>query len=212
MDATIDREHKLFRWVFILAIITIVYNVLEGLLATYFGLEDEALTLFGFGADSFIETISAIGVGQMILRIRKHPISERGKFEILALRITGFCFYGLAIVLLISAIFSVYAGHQPLASTAGIIIACISIFTMWALVYTKISLGRKLNAPAVIADGRCNLVCLYMSVVLLLASGLWGLFKIPYIDVAGSLALVYFAIKEGKEAFEKAKGIDPCSC
>lgn len=83
---------------------------------------------------------------------------------------------------------------------------------MWALIYAKISLGKKLNSSPIIADARCNLVCLYMSVVLLVASSLWWLFKIPYIDAVGSLVLVYFALKEGKEALEKAKGIHSCSC
>jgi len=206
------KEDKQFRWVFILAILTIFYNVAEGLVAIYFGVEDEALTLFGFGADSFIETISAIGVSQMVLRIRKNPESARGSFEILALKITGYCFYALAIVLVGSAVFIVINGHQPLSSIAGVIIALISIFSMWALVYAKISLGKKLNSSPVIADARCNLVCIYMSVILLVASALWEIFKIPYIDVIGSLALVYFAIREGKEAFEKAKGIHSCSC
>jgi len=213
MDSAItNKEDKLFRWVLVLAMLTIGYNIAEGVVATYFGLEDEALTLFGFGADSFIETISAIGVSRMVYRIRKKPDTEKGPFEILALKITAYCFYSLGLVLVLSAIYSVIQGHQPVSSAAGVIIAIISIFTMWALVYAKISLGKKLNSSPIIADARCNLVCLYMSVVLLVASGLWWLFRIPYIDVVGSLALVYFALKEGKEALEKAKGIHSCSC
>ena len=38
-----------------LAGFTIAYNLLEGLVSVYFGAQDEALTLFGFGVDSFIE-------------------------------------------------------------------------------------------------------------------------------------------------------------
>lgn len=54
--------------------------------------------------------------------------------------------------------------------------------------------------------------CLYMSILLLISGGLWWLFKIPHIDAIGSLGLVYFSIKEGKEAFSKAKGIENCGC
>lgn len=213
MDAVIDhKEEKLFNWVLVLALLTIFYNIGEGIVATYFGLQDETLTLFGFGADSFIETISAVGVSQMVLRIRKNPESGKGPFEVLALKITGWCFYCLVIVLLVSAGYNIFEGHQPLSSKAGVIIAIISIFTMWALVYAKLSLGKRLNSSPIIADARCNLVCLYMSVILLLSSSLWWFFQVPYIDVIGSLALVYFAAKEGNEAFRKAKGIDCCSC
>lgn len=50
----------LYKIAFGLAIFTILYNLVEGLIATYLGYEDESLTLFGFGADSFIEMISGI--------------------------------------------------------------------------------------------------------------------------------------------------------
>ena len=37
-----------------LAVITIFYNLAEGLVSMYFGAQDETITLFGFGIDSFI--------------------------------------------------------------------------------------------------------------------------------------------------------------
>ena len=210
--ATTYKQDKLFSWALFLAVLTIVYNIGEGLVAIYFGLADETLTLFGFGADSFVETVSAIGVTQMVIRINKNPASGRGEFEILALKITGWCFYTLTVILTASAIFNVIEGHQPKSTVAGVIIAFVSIFTMWALIRAKISIGKKLDSAPIIADARCNQVCLYMSLVLLVSSGLWWLFKIPYIDALGTAGLVYFSIKEGREAFEKAKGIECCDC
>ena len=206
-----DREQG-FKWVLVLAIVTIGYNLAEGIVSTYFGYADETLTLFGFGADSFIETISALGVAQMVVRIRKHPDSDRAPFEIASLRITGWCFYGLSFILVLSAIFSIIQGHQPVSTLAGMVISLISIVLMWALVYAKLHWGKKLESKPVIADARCNVVCIYMSIVLLVASSLWLLFQIPYIDALGSLALVYFCVSEGKEAFEKARGIHDCGC
>jgi hypothetical protein len=41
--------------------------------------------------------------------------------------------------------------------------------------------------------------------VLLFSSGLYEIFKIGYIDILGSLAIAWFAFKEGREAFEKVK-------
>ena len=55
-----------------LAVITVVYNVFEGLTAVYFGLEDETLALFGFGLDSFVEVISGMGIWHMVLRIQRN--------------------------------------------------------------------------------------------------------------------------------------------
>lgn len=209
---SLEYKKSLYNRAFLLAIITILYNLVEGIVSTYFGYQDEALTLFGFGLDSFIETISAIGITHMIIRIKKYPTSSKDSFEILALKITGWCFYILALTLAVSAIYNIIENQKPTSTTAGVIIALISIFTMWLLIKVKLSVGKKLNSAAIIADAKCNQVCLYMSVLLLVSSGLWMLFKIPHIDAIGSLGLVYFSVKEGKEAFEKAKGIDNCAC
>lgn len=45
-----------------LALITIFYNIVEGIISIYFGLDDETVALFGFGMDSFVEVISGIGI------------------------------------------------------------------------------------------------------------------------------------------------------
>src|SRR6187401_1523012 len=88
-----SSEKKLYSIALALAIFTIVYNLAEGIIATWFGYEDETLTLFGFGVDSFIEMISGIGIAHMVLRIRKDPAANRDNFERTALRVTGFSFY-----------------------------------------------------------------------------------------------------------------------
>ena len=33
-----DRRRKLFRWVMVLAVLTVIYNLAEGVVATYFGI------------------------------------------------------------------------------------------------------------------------------------------------------------------------------
>tara|TARA_R110002020_G_scaffold303939_2_gene519424 strand:- start:42283 stop:42930 length:648 start_codon:yes stop_codon:yes gene_type:complete len=211
-SATLERTDKLFSKALAFAVLTVVYNVIEGLVSVYFGHKEDTLALFGFGLDSFVETISALGIAQMILRIKRNPNSDKSSFEILSLKITGWCFYGLIAVLIISAINNVISGTEPASTLPGIVIAGISIVGMWALIYFKISIGKKLNSAPIIADAKCNQVCLYMSLVLLLSSGLWWLFKIPYIDILGTIGIIYFAYKEGKEAFAKAKGIECCGC
>ena len=72
--ATITEKIKLDRyWNYALwlAIFTILYNLAEGLIAIFFGISDETLTLFGFGVDSFIEVMSGVGILAMVLRTRE---------------------------------------------------------------------------------------------------------------------------------------------
>ena len=86
----------------------------------------------------------------------------------------------------------------------GVIISSISIIVMLALIYGKRKVGRQLQSEAILADANCTLVCVYMSVILLISSGLYELTDLPYIDAAGTLGLAWFSYKEGKECFEKA--------
>lgn len=203
---------KGYKIAFGLAVFTIIYNVLEGLISTYLGFEDESLALFGFGSDSFIEVISGLGIAHMILRIAHHPDSNRDDFERTALRITGTAFYILVFGLVITSTYNIWTGHKPLTTFWGVVISLISILIMWILVVWKRKVGKQLNSAPILADANCTMVCVYMSFIVLISSGIYELFGIPYIDSIGTLGLSYFAFKEGKECFEKANSDKNCCC
>lgn len=207
-----NSHEKLYKIAFWLAVFTIVYNIVEGIISTYLGFEDESLTLFGFGSDSFIEVISGLGIAHMIIRIKKNPNSKRDNFERTALRITGFAFYMLVVGLVITSVYNIWINHKPITTFWGLVISVISIIVMWGLVLWKRSVGRQLKSEPILADANCTMVCIYMSVILLVSSGLYELFQISYIDSIGTLILSYFAYKEGKECFEKANSDTYCSC
>jgi divalent metal cation (Fe/Co/Zn/Cd) transporter len=212
MDAVTIKQldqKKLFQAALALAIFTILYNLIEGLISIYFGFEDESLALFGFGVDSFIEVISGIGIATMILRIQSNE-TNRSQFERTALRVTGVAFYVLVVGLVVTGGYNLYTGHKPETTLWGVIISIISIAIMWALIYGKVRIGKQLNSKAILSDAECTKVCIYMSVILLASSGIYELTRFLYIDVIGTLGLAYFSYKEGKECFEKAKGNNVC--
>jgi divalent metal cation (Fe/Co/Zn/Cd) transporter len=206
------QKKRLYKLAFGLALFTIIYNIVEGLISIYFGYEDEILVLFGFGTDSFIEVISGIGIAHMVLRIQSNPNSNRDRFEKTALQITGFSFYTLVIGMVVSAIYNIWKGNKPETTFWGIIIAIASIIIMWILIIEKKKVGKQLDSEAILADAECTKVCIYMSIVLLISSGIYELTNIAYIDSIGTLGLAYFAFNEGKECFEKAKHNKYCSC
>lgn len=203
-------HNKLYQAAFGLAIFTIIYNVGEGLISTYLGVEDESLALFGFGLDSFIEVISGLGIAHMILRIRKNPDSSRDSFERTALKITGTAFFILVAGLVVTSFYNIWIGHKPLTTFWGVIISMVSILVMLALVLWKRKVGNELNSSPILADANCTLVCVYISVILLFSSGIYELFRIAYIDSIGTLGIAYFAFSEGKECFEKANNNKNC--
>ena len=132
-----DQTRRNFRVALYLAIFTIVYNFLEGMVSISFGIAGESLTLFGFGADSLIEVISGIGIMQMVLRIRNQGEEHRNNFEKRALQITGYAFYLLVAGLVITAAYNAYSGHKPETTFWGLVISVISIVVMLLLLNLK---------------------------------------------------------------------------
>lgn len=204
---------KLLGTAFILSLITICYNIIEGVVSVYFGTEDETLALFGFGADSFVEVISGIGIAHMILRMRYSKVVTQDKFEKTALQVTGTAFFLLAAGLVAGSALNIIYNVKPETTLVGIIVSAISIITMYWLMTQKLKVGKQLNSDAIIADANCTKTCFYLSFILLASSGLYEIFKIGYFDILGSLWIAYFAFKEGREAFEKVKtGNIACAC
>lgn len=208
------EKSRLLNLALLLSVITILYNLVEGSISVFLGISDETLVLFGFGVDSFVEVLSGTGIFHMILRTKKsgNPV-DRDKFERTALKITGMSFYILTIGLIIGVIFNLVEGAKPETTFWGIVIALISLVTMYLLIISKLNVGYKLNSDAIISDANCTKTCFYLSLILLASSGFYELFQLAYIDEAGSLGIAYFAFKEGKEAFTKSKSEKlACQC
>ncbi len=197
----------------LLSIITIIYNIGEGVVSIIFGFNDQTLALFGFGADSFVEVISGIGILHMILRIKNSTTESRDKFESTALKITGIGFYILTAGLIIGSVINIIEKSQPSTTTAGIVISVISILTMYFLMKAKFKVGAELHSDAIIADAHCTKTCFNLSIILLLSSILYEVSSVGYFDILGSLGIAYYSFMEGKESLEKAKDNKlNCSC
>lgn len=206
------QNQKLYGIAYGLALFTIAYNILEGIISVWLGYADESLALLGFGTDSFVEVISGFGIAHMITRIRNDKGNCRDSYERNALRITGFSFYILAAGLTVSAIYNIITRHKPETTLWGVIISLISIIIMILLIAGKTKTGKKLNSDAILADAECTRVCVYMSLVLLASSGIYELTGFPYIDSLGTLGLAYLSFNEGRECFIKARNNSICSC
>lgn len=204
-----ERLYRVAAW---LALFTIVYNVLEGVISVYFGITEETISLLGFGIDSFVEVVSGLGIWHMIRRIATHPGEGPDRFEQRALRITGTAFYLLAAGLLATAVLNLWQGHAPRTTLWGVIIATISIGFMWLLIRLKLQAGQRLNSDAIIADAHCSRACMHFSIVLLAASAGYELTGIGGLDALGAVGIAWLAIREGREAFAGAAGKSCCAC
>lgn len=204
----LDRD---YRFAFLLSLFTILANLVEGGFSTLLGQRDGTLALFGFGLDSFIEVISAVGISIMILRIAQATESPRSGFEVTALKITGVSFFLLTAGLILTALLNLITRAKPETALSGLIISLISLSVMIFLYRAKLNMGRKLNSDPIIADANCTKTCIYMSVVLLASSLVYMLTGLAFIDTLGALGIAWFAFGEGREAFEKAAGKETCA-
>src|SRR5512134_3934867 len=210
-NSTNDKA-PFYRWANLLALITIFYNLVEGLVSVFFGLEDETIALFGFGVDSFVEVISGVGIWHMMRRLRASADGEGADaFERTALRVTGAAFYLLAGGLVLTAAANFLQGGAPRSTFWGVVVAGVSIVTMWLLIRLKVAVGRALGSAAILADAACTRACLALSFVLLAASLGYEATGIRHVDTLGALGIAWLAWREGREAFEKARG-GTCGC
>ena len=205
-------EQQLRKWASALALITIFYNLAEGMVSVFFGFEDGTIALFGFGVDSFVEVISGIGIWHMVKRMRREGVGNRDAFEKTALRITGTAFYILSAGMVITASVNIYQGYKPETTLWGIIVSVISIFCMWVLIHFKVKVGKELNSESILADANCSRVCMWLSVILLLSSAGYELTGIGLMDSLGAAGIAYLSFSEGREAFWKSKGYSQCNC
>lgn len=205
------ERDKLYARANLLTVLTIGYNLLEGGVSVWLGAADETLALFGFGVDSFIEVISAVGVWHMLHRIRTNHGETRDEFEQRALRITGGAFYLLTAGLLATAVLNLVSGHRPETTFWGMVVSLVSISFMWLLIHAKTKVGKALSSQAILADAACSRACLYLSLALLFSSLGYALTGIGSLDALGAAVIAVLAGKEGREAFAKARGLE-CGC
>uniref|UniRef100_Q3ASR2 Membrane protein, putative n=1 Tax=Chlorobium chlorochromatii (strain CaD3) TaxID=340177 RepID=Q3ASR2_CHLCH len=204
---------RLLKTALLLGIITIGYNVIEGIVSVWFGLQDETLALFGFGIDSFVEVLSGAAIVHMVVRMQKSAVHARDQFERQALRITGWAFYLLAFGMVVGAAVTLLQQHHPETTLSGIMVSLISLASMWWLMQAKMKVGNALHSEAILADANCTKTCLMLSGLLLASSLLYELFHIAQVDAIGSIGIAWFAWSEGKEALEKARsGKLGCCC
>jgi divalent metal cation (Fe/Co/Zn/Cd) transporter len=212
MDKTFPKIQKHYKYALFLSIFTIVANLMEGFASTSLGYADETLVLFGFGIDSFIEVISAIGITMMILRLAGSSKDQRTTIENLALRVTAISFYLLTAGLFITVLINLYFRQTPASTRWGVVISIISLTVMFILMKLKLRVGGELNSAPIIADAHCTRACIYMSLILLGSSLLFSITKIASLDSIGAIGIAFYSYKEGHEAWRKASRNIDCDC
>ncbi len=193
------------RWEYL----TVALAAGEGVVALLSGVLAGSVALVAFGADSVIEMLSGFVVlGQLLAltssRARRR-VSEHQSHRILAL-----LFFALAIYVTLSVAWALLGAHHPRENAWGLAVSVVSAVAMPALAWAKRASARHLSAHGlaslarlVLADAAetalCSLLALSTLIGVSLAWARWW-----WADPVASLVVVYFALREGREAWECA--------
>ena len=170
------------------------------------GIATGSVSLIGFGADSFIEVISAVA---LLWRLRKAgpeaSAEERGSAEKRALYLVAATFFLLAAYITYEAVGALLSGEGPEDSVVGLVLSVVSLLVMPALAYGKQRTGREMGSEALKADAVETWVCSYLSLALLVGVGLNAAFGWGWADPAGALAMLPVILWQGFETLGEAR-------
>jgi len=205
----LDRE-LLVRRGFILCVLTVIWNIAEGMIAVTAGISADSIALFGFGVDSFVETASAAVVGwRFSYEMKGRSPEEAKKAERWAARIAGSLLLLLALYILLDAVRVLLGyGDQPGPSIVGIILTSVSLALMPLLGWAKLRAARQIGSRALRADGYESISCAWLSLAVL--GGLIMNAKLGWwwADPAAALALIPLIVREGLEGLRG----EECGC
>jgi divalent metal cation (Fe/Co/Zn/Cd) transporter len=163
----LERRRGLHRRALRLEYFTVGWNVIEGVVAIGAGVVAGSLALVGFGVDSSIEVISAVG---LLWRLRSAgptaSVAEESTAERRALYVVAATFFLLAAYITVEAGTGLLGGEQPDTSTVGLVLSVLSLLVMPTLAYWKQRTGREMGSRALVADAAETWVCSYLSLTL----------------------------------------------
>lgn len=178
----------------------------EAALAIGAGVAARSVLLTAFGADSVIELISGV---ILLWRLRTESTGakldrlervERRSVWISAALLALLCTY-----VLISAVAGLVWTIEPQRSWLGIGVAAAALVVMPLLGWRKRLVNDVLQSPALRADIAETLTCGYLAAVTLAGVALNALIGLWWLEYVAALALLYWLVRETREALEAAR-------
>jgi divalent metal cation (Fe/Co/Zn/Cd) transporter len=199
--ASSSSRADLIRQAFQLEWLTVGWMVIEAVVAIGSGLAAGSLVLLAFGLDSVIELMSAaVLIWRLSVELRHgHAFSESA--ERMASRIGGALLFALAAYVIVSAGWGLWVHHANRFSLAGLAVTALAIPIMRYLARQKITLADKLGSLAMRSDAMESVACGWLSLVAVVSLALEATLGAWWVDPVGSLAIVWFLVKEGREGW-----------
>ena len=183
--------------------LTVGWNVVEGVVAVAAALASGSVALLGFGIDSFVESASGL---VLVWRLRAEGSgSDHERIEALerrALKLVALSLFLLAAFVIVKAALSLWQQDRPEVSAIGMGVTSLSIAVMWWLARAKRTAARALGSRALEVDSFQTTACWWLSIIVLVGIGLNAIFGWWWADPLAAIAMTYFIVREGREAWE----------
>lgn len=184
-----------------LSVLSVAWNILEGIVAIVSGVAAGSVALVGFGIDSFIETASAVIVGwRLSYEMSGKSAEQAEKAERWAARSTGILLLMLAAYILVESARRLLGfGREPEPSRIGIVLTMVSLVVMIALGRAKLRTAETLGSKALRADSYETITCAWLSATTLAGLVLNALLGWWWADPLAAVALIPLIVREGLE-------------
>jgi divalent metal cation (Fe/Co/Zn/Cd) transporter len=196
-----DRR-QLIKQAFVLEYATLAWMLIEAVVAIASGLLAHSLVLTAFGIDSVIELTSAVVLLWRLNIELRHGQSFAEDAERTASRIGGALLFVLAAYVIAAAGWKLWNGLGAEFSLPGLIVSILAIPIMYVLSRQKRKLANKLGSRALRTDAIESITCGWLAFVVVAALATQLVITAWWLDAVASLAVVYFLIQEGQEAWQ----------
>jgi divalent metal cation (Fe/Co/Zn/Cd) transporter len=192
-----------------LEVLTVGWNVVEGLVAVAAASAAGSVALLGFGLDSFVECASgAVLLWRLAAERRGLDGEAVERIERRARRLVGASLFLLAAYVAGDAALALWAGERPEPSAVGIALTSVSIVAMVWLARAKRRAAAALGSRALEADAFQTTACFWLSIVTLGGIALNAALGWWWADPVAALAMTWFIGREGLEAWRG----EECGC
>lgn len=191
--------------------ISIAWMVVEAVVAIGVGITARSGAALAFGVDSLIE-LGAGGV--LVWRLRAEFSGQDGDdlntIERKAGRTVGAALFALAAYVVLQSLATLVLRIEPKPSLVGIGLALVALVGMPILARVKRHVAESINSSALRGDAACSITCAYLAATLLGGLALNALFGWWWADPVAGLGIVYFLIREAREAWSGDDCCDEC--
>lgn len=185
-----------------LEVLTVGWNLVEGVVSVWAALVAGSVALLGFGLDSFVEMTSG-GILLWRLHAEKEGMvaCDVERIDQRAHRLVGASLLLLAAWVAFDASRALWVQERPEASFIGMGITSLSLVVMIWLARAKRRAAAALGSRALVADSFQTVACAWLSVATLSGLALNAALGWWWADPVAALALALLIAREGREAW-----------